>query len=273
MTADFLHAFQSEWLKTKRSLASWLVIVGAFFTPAIVIVARLLNPARLPRLYAADDFWMLLWKNSWESMAIFFLPMAAILATSVVTQIEYKNNTWKQVLTLPLSPAVVFFSKLAIVLLILVQFFVLFNLGMYLSALAPYLIARNAPYPRAPLPWRYFVTQNLWYFVDCLPIVAAQYLLSLRFKNFLVPVGCGWHRTTGETARVSVAGDGTQGNADSTAPAISADGRYVVFTSAASNLVANDTNGVSDVFLHDRVTHTTTTDGIALSDDARYVTG
>jgi hypothetical protein len=35
---------------------------------------------------------------------------------------------------------------------------------------------------------------------------------------------------------------------------MSADGRYVVFASTASNLVAGDTNGVSDVFLRDRDT-------------------
>ena len=84
MSADFMHAFQSEWQKKRRSLASYLVVVGAFFTPAIIIVARLLHHDALRTLYAADDFWALLWKNAWESMAIFFLPMAAILATSLM---------------------------------------------------------------------------------------------------------------------------------------------------------------------------------------------
>ncbi len=56
------------------------------------------------------------------------------------------------------------------------------------------------------------------------------------------------------TERVSVAGDGTQGNGISYAPAISADGRYVTFTSNASNLVDGDTNGGTDIFVHDRVT-------------------
>jgi lantibiotic transport system permease protein len=190
--ADFLHAFQAESLKMRRSLASWLIIVGAFFTPAIVSLVRLMYPARLPALYAAEDFWLRLWKSSWESMAIFFLPMMTILAASLVTQIEYKNNTWKQVRTLPLTPAVIFFAKLVIVLLMLVQFLALFNVGMYLSGIVPYLLARNVPFPRSPLPWTYFLTQNLRYFIDCLPIVAAQYLLSLRFKNFLVSVGFGF---------------------------------------------------------------------------------
>ena len=57
--------------------------------------------------------------------------------------------------------------------------------------------------------------------------------------------------TTGVTRRVSVASDGSQANSDSVIPALSADGRYVAFVSLASNLVAGDTNGQSDVFVRD----------------------
>jgi PKD repeat protein len=65
-------------------------------------------------------------------------------------------------------------------------------------------------------------------------------------------------RLTGETELVSVASDGTQGNADSASPAISGDGRYVAFVSDATNLVSGDTNGYRDVFVHDRQTGQTT---------------
>ena len=65
-------------------------------------------------------------------------------------------------------------------------------------------------------------------------------------------------RTTGETMRVSVDSGGVQGDHDSTVPSISPDGRYVLFDSYASNLVAGDTNGVEDVFVHDRTTGRTT---------------
>lgn len=65
-------------------------------------------------------------------------------------------------------------------------------------------------------------------------------------------------RQTGETTRVSVDNDGNQGNGDSVLPGLSADGRFVAFISDATNLVAGDTNGKSDVFVHDRTTQTTT---------------
>jgi Tol biopolymer transport system component len=61
-------------------------------------------------------------------------------------------------------------------------------------------------------------------------------------------------RQIGVTSRVSVKTDGTQGNGGSFQPSISADGRYIAFLSEASNLVAGDTNGAYDVFVHDRQT-------------------
>jgi extracellular elastinolytic metalloproteinase len=64
-------------------------------------------------------------------------------------------------------------------------------------------------------------------------------------------------RLTGVTERVSVASDGTQGNANTSEASLSADGRYVAFQSAASNLVPGDTNGATDVFVHDRLTGVT----------------
>lgn len=59
------------------------------------------------------------------------------------------------------------------------------------------------------------------------------------------------------TTRVSVGTDGTEGNSSSDSPAMSRDGRSVVFTSEASNLVGADTNGGTDVFVHDRYGHVT----------------
>jgi Tol biopolymer transport system component len=64
-------------------------------------------------------------------------------------------------------------------------------------------------------------------------------------------------RLLGTTELVSFANDGTQGDAASLNPSVSADGRYVAFRSSATNLVANDTNGRVDVFVRDRVNATT----------------
>jgi Tol biopolymer transport system component len=54
------------------------------------------------------------------------------------------------------------------------------------------------------------------------------------------------------TARISVDSAGAQANSGSFEPAVSGNGRFVAFRSSASNLVAGDTNGVADIFVHDR---------------------
>jgi hypothetical protein len=59
------------------------------------------------------------------------------------------------------------------------------------------------------------------------------------------------------TRLVSVGTDGTQGNDDSDSPSLSADGRYVAFSSDASNLVSDDTNDTYDIFVYDTVANTT----------------
>src|SRR6266568_3840112 len=63
--------------------------------------------------------------------------------------------------------------------------------------------------------------------------------------------------TTGQTVRVSVDSAGVQGNDTSSDPSLSANGRVVAFQSFATNLVAGDTNGAGDVFVHDRRTEQT----------------
>ncbi len=61
-------------------------------------------------------------------------------------------------------------------------------------------------------------------------------------------------RAGGATTRISVGPGGAESNGGSIRPAISADGRYVVFESVASNLVSGDTNNMPDIYLHDRST-------------------
>ena len=187
----FAAAFQCECMKTRRSLAIWLVLVGALFTPAVVTAARLIDRARLPALYATGTFWRDLWISSWESMAIFLLPMAAILTASLIVQVEYRNNAWKQIHALPLRPTTLFFAKLGVVLVLIALMLALFDVAIWLSAVAPWLAVHDVPYPDG-LPIASFLRQTLLYFVDCLPIIAAQFALSLHFRNFLVAIGFGF---------------------------------------------------------------------------------
>lgn len=93
------------------------------------------------------------------------------------------------------------------------------------------------------------------------------------------------HSLTGATRRASVSTTGAQANGPSSVDALSADGRYVLFTSSATNLVTRDTNGRTDAFVRDLVARTTrrvslandghqpdgASRGLALSPSGRFV--
>lgn len=71
-------------------------------------------------------------------------------------------------------------------------------------------------------------------------------LLIVAMLTSAVP---GWAATTPKTRRVSVSSAGAQGNGDSYYPSISADGRFVAFSSDAATLVAGDTKTSRDIFV------------------------
>jgi sugar lactone lactonase YvrE len=98
-----------------------------------------------------------------------------------------------------------------------------------------------------------------------------RYVAFASFSSNLVPSDTNSSvdifvrdRNTNTTTRVSVSSTGAQaipggpGSEPHERPAISDDGRYIVFGSNATNLVPNDTNGVRDIFLRDVVSGTTT---------------
>ncbi len=67
-----------------------------------------------------------------------------------------------------------------------------------------------------------------------------------------------YRRSTGELYRVSVSSEGEEGNGRSCVSSISANGRYIAFDSTANNLVHNDYNNHSDIFIHDILTRSIT---------------
>lgn len=118
----------------------------------------------------------------------------------------------------------------------------------------------------------------------------AQSLLYLLATAFSLMLGPGPmapdHLMAGNgTWRVSVASNGGQGNDLSHSPTLSANGRFVVFRSEADNLVPDDTNNATDVFVHDNQTGETIRASVAsdgtegndisidptISADGRYV--
>lgn len=100
---------------------------------------------------------------------------------------------------------------------------------------------------------RFKAAPRLWghLFCVCLPAIGVLGALS------------GSTAQAASTTLVSVATDGTQINADVSSSRFSSDGKKIVFASAATNLVPNDTNGKTDVFVRDLTTGVTSLVSVA----------
>ena len=184
-------SLSSEWLKRRRSLTSALVLGSAGFVPAIIFLSRFRRIDALPGVYDNPRFWDTLWVQSWEAMAVMILPMAIMLTVTLITQIEDTNNAWKQVHATPQPLAVVFAAKLVVILVLIGELILAFTAAIYLSGILPAALFAHVDAPAAPFPLVRFLRRDVVFFIDVLPIVSLQFLLALRFRTFLTPLGIG----------------------------------------------------------------------------------
>lgn len=183
-------ATRAELIKTKRTASFWISLVGSGFIPLIFFLVYVLRAERNYTRLAATP-WEVHFSEGYQAFSSFLLPMFVILICSLIPQIEYKNNAWKQVFTTPQSVGTIFFSKYISILLMIVFLFVMFNVFMILAAVIPNLIFSKYTFLSSSFDWGGLAKLNIKSFVSLMAIVSIQYWLSLRFKNFIVPIAIG----------------------------------------------------------------------------------
>ncbi|HKC37143.1 MAG TPA: ABC transporter permease [Chitinophagaceae bacterium] len=187
---NFFISASAELIKIKRSASLWICFLGAGFIPLIFFLNYALQPERnLPRLVMFP--WAIHFGIGWQAFSSFLLPMFIILICSLIPQIEFKNNAWKQVFASPQPLTNIFFSKFFIIIMIIVFLFVLFNFFLAMSAILANLIVPKYGFLKSHFDLVTMWKLNWHIFLSVMGMIAFQYLLSLRFKNFIAAVGIG----------------------------------------------------------------------------------
>lgn len=186
----FLLNIKAELWKCRKTAAYWITLAAALFLPLALTVVYILRPGPHIKAQGAQP-WIWHIKNVWEISAIFFLPMYVILVTSLVIQIEYRSNTWKQVYASPRSYADIFFSKFIVVQLLILSCMLLFNAMLIVGPYLPSIIHKGYKFTSTPIPWKLLLTLSGKLYLAILGMTALQYWLSLRFRNYIVPLGIG----------------------------------------------------------------------------------
>jgi len=183
---NLLISTRAEMTKTKRSASFWLSLLGAGVIPTLFFLAYVIKPQE-----SYSQNWNRHFLQGWQVFNAFLLPMFVILICSLIPQIEYKNNAWKQVFASPQTIGNIFFSKYLTILIMILFLFVVFNIFMLLSAVVPNFFYTQFTFLTRSIDWLQVLVFNVKTFVSLLAIISIQYWLSLRFRNFIVSIGIG----------------------------------------------------------------------------------
>ena len=190
MTLTFISNTRSEILKCRNSAALWLTVGGAAFIPVINTIKCVAKPEYfLPKFQ--QDPWRTWLDHNWQIAAGFFLTMYVICVTSLAVQLEFRSNGWKQLFASPRSFADIYFSKVLTIFMIVAGCFVLFNFFLIVSGYVTGVLNAGYEFANRAIPWESLGAMAAKMFISVLSMTAIQYVLSLRFKNFIVPMGIG----------------------------------------------------------------------------------
>ncbi|WP_276481878.1 ABC transporter permease [Paraflavitalea pollutisoli] len=188
--ASFFINTRAEMLKCRKTAAYWLTIIAGTIVPIISWIVLVANPDEMLKEFETDA-WRNLMNLNWQPAAAFFLPMYVVLVTSLVVQIEYRNNAWKQVYASPRSYADIFFSKFVIIHLLVLASLLFFNVTIILTGLAASAVNNGYKFSGTPIPWYDMLLVTSKIYISVLAMTAIQYWISLRLRNYIAPVGIG----------------------------------------------------------------------------------
>jgi lantibiotic transport system permease protein len=187
---SLLISTRSELLKTKRTYSFWFTIIGAFFIPLMLSIG-ISSGDDSAQAAMTNDPWTEYLGMGWQLACIFLLPIYTILVSALLINIEHRNNTWKQVFASPQSMGNIFFSKLLTIQVMILFCFLLLNVFMIMIAVIANLANPKFNFLHQPINWQLILYMNFKAWIATLGISAIQYWLSLRFKNFIAPLGIG----------------------------------------------------------------------------------
>jgi hypothetical protein len=184
---SLITSLRSEILKTRRTAAFYFTVIGAAAVPAIYLLNVILDEIS----DAKKDPFNKMFKLSFEMNSLIFFPWFVILICTLMPQIEYKNNTWKQVFASPQKKIAVFTAKFLSIHLLLLFYIVANNLFMFMVAVLTHFIMPELDLLNQPLDVHKLLVNSTNLYLTVLAICALQFWLGLRFRNFIVPIAIG----------------------------------------------------------------------------------
>lgn len=182
-------SLRSELLKTTRTASFYLTLIGAAAGPVIFLFNVLLDESEMDA--SEKDPLNALFKMLSEMNGVALFPLFIILICTLLPQVEYRNNTWKQIFTSPQTKANVFLAKFITVNLLMLVFLIATHLFMFLTVVGVNFLRPTLNLFKHPLDGSIVLVNAANAYILLLAVCSIQFWMGLRFKNFIVPIGIG----------------------------------------------------------------------------------
>lgn len=187
---NVLISLRSEILKTKRTAAFYFALIGAAPIPAILLLNVLTGGSDLAAI--RKDPLNAIFELGAERNGLVFFPMFVILVCTLLPQIEYRNNTWKQVFASPQTKTAVYFAKFLNINLLIFLFLVANLVFLLLAIVVMHFFYPALDLLRQPFDVTRLLALTANAYVTMLALCTFQFWLGLRFRNFIIPTAVGF---------------------------------------------------------------------------------
>jgi len=186
---NLLISLRSELLKTRKA-SFYLTLIGAAVGPVMYLLNILLDESESDSL--KKDPLNALFKILSDMNGTALFPLFVILICTLLPQIEYRNNTWKQVFASPQTKVNVFLAKFMNVHLLMLVFLIATHVFMLLAVVGINFIKPALNLFEHPLNGITVLVNAANAYILSLAVCAIQFWMGLRFRNFIVPIGIGF---------------------------------------------------------------------------------
>ena len=185
---SLLISLRSELLKTRKA-SLYLTLIGAAAGPVMYLLNVLMDEDEIDA--SEKDPLNALFKILSDMNGTALFPLFVILICTLLPQIEYRNNTWKQVFASPQTKVNVFLAKFMNVHLLMLVFLIATHLFMFLTIVGINFIKPGLNLFNHPLNGSTILVNAANAYILVLAVCAIQFWIGLRSRNFIVPIGIG----------------------------------------------------------------------------------
>jgi len=186
---NFSVSYRSEFLKTRRTSSWYLGVLIGLFIPFVLFTDYMFQEDITEKV--KSDSWQILLQDGFMLFNLLMLPLFVLLTATLLPQLEFRNNTWKQVLASPQPLAQIFLARYCVLLSMIGVFLLVHNISLVTTGIAIGIFFPQYHFTEYRVDITLMLMASLKTMTCVLAMSAFQFWMGLRFRNFIAPMTIG----------------------------------------------------------------------------------